>query len=425
MYRDYFPWIQQDDYLEKMEESAVLNTFSRKRIQLSGMEDIFSVRDIEAAAVEAAKLALNFTNQMVNLPRELKDALLADTKEDIVSVKIKDPTTNETTTIQFDRQGGAKRRVLYVLDDVQRGIQETLSSFSSALGITVKIIPTHDHCANVSDSDIEQSCGFMMKYPPLGSLPDGSLPKPIQTLADRMRNKGAMLIYSIPSVETLQYQGYENWVPPPEATIVVGHNARGALAGRKMGFLGTSYAKLVEAFGYSPREGEQPQQQEQQQEAQQQQQQQQSAGVFSSTLSHNPAPASSLASTLASLSSGLSSAPGASSSNAASILRSSKGSAAPLSASATTAGTSSFSYTAKVKPEPLHVTMKQLMSAHAHIGLHAAKWNSKMDAYLLGQKDHVHIFDISKTQPLLRRALGFVSHVVKEGYATVTSYAVH
>ena len=55
------------------------------------------------------------------------------------------------------------------------------------------------------------------------------------------------------------------------------------------------------------------------------------------------------------------------------------------------------------------VTMQQLIETGAHFGHQTHRWNPKMKPYIFGERNGVHILDLSQTVPLLARALEFVS----------------
>jgi len=61
------------------------------------------------------------------------------------------------------------------------------------------------------------------------------------------------------------------------------------------------------------------------------------------------------------------------------------------------------------------VTMQQLIEAGAHFGHQAHRWNPRMKPYIFGQRNGVHILDLSQTVPLFARALDFVSASVAAG----------
>ena len=61
------------------------------------------------------------------------------------------------------------------------------------------------------------------------------------------------------------------------------------------------------------------------------------------------------------------------------------------------------------------VTMQQLLEAGAHFGHQTHRWNPKMKPYIFGDRNGVHIIDLSQTVPLFARALDFVRQAVGAG----------
>src|SRR3954466_965270 len=61
------------------------------------------------------------------------------------------------------------------------------------------------------------------------------------------------------------------------------------------------------------------------------------------------------------------------------------------------------------------VTMQQLLEAGAHFGHQTHRWNPKMKPYIFGDRNGVHIIDLSQTVPLFARALEFVQQTVGRG----------
>lgn len=61
------------------------------------------------------------------------------------------------------------------------------------------------------------------------------------------------------------------------------------------------------------------------------------------------------------------------------------------------------------------VTMQQLIETGAHFGHQTHRWNPKMKPYIFGDRNGVHILDLSQTVPLFARALEFVSSTVASG----------
>lgn len=60
-------------------------------------------------------------------------------------------------------------------------------------------------------------------------------------------------------------------------------------------------------------------------------------------------------------------------------------------------------------------SMRQLIEAGCHFGHNTRRWNPKMDSYLYGVRDGVHIIDLQQTVPLLHRAMQAVHDVVAGG----------
>lgn len=61
------------------------------------------------------------------------------------------------------------------------------------------------------------------------------------------------------------------------------------------------------------------------------------------------------------------------------------------------------------------VSMQQLLEAGAHFGHQTHRWNPKMKPYLFGERNGVHIIDLSQTVPLFARALDFVRQAAASG----------
>ncbi|MDB5738534.1 MAG: ribosomal protein [Sphingomonas bacterium] len=61
------------------------------------------------------------------------------------------------------------------------------------------------------------------------------------------------------------------------------------------------------------------------------------------------------------------------------------------------------------------VSMQQLLDVGAHFGHQTHRWNPKMKPYIFGDRNGVHIIDLSQTVPLMARALDFVDQTVSRG----------
>jgi len=61
------------------------------------------------------------------------------------------------------------------------------------------------------------------------------------------------------------------------------------------------------------------------------------------------------------------------------------------------------------------VSMQQLLEAGAHFGHQTHRWNPKMKPYIFGERNGVHIIDLSQSVPLFARALDFVRQAAASG----------
>ena len=59
-------------------------------------------------------------------------------------------------------------------------------------------------------------------------------------------------------------------------------------------------------------------------------------------------------------------------------------------------------------PNSGDVSMQALLEAGAHFGHQTHRWNPKMKPYIFGERNGIHILDLSQTVPLFARALDFV-----------------
>ncbi|MFN7595934.1 MAG: 30S ribosomal protein S2 [Cereibacter sp.] len=60
-------------------------------------------------------------------------------------------------------------------------------------------------------------------------------------------------------------------------------------------------------------------------------------------------------------------------------------------------------------------TMRQLLEAGVHYGHQTARWNPKMGDYIYGDRNGIHIIDLTQTVPLLDAALNVVRDTVARG----------
>ena len=60
-------------------------------------------------------------------------------------------------------------------------------------------------------------------------------------------------------------------------------------------------------------------------------------------------------------------------------------------------------------------SMSELLEVGAHFGHQKHRWNPKMEPFIFGVRNNIHILDLSQTIPLLHRALTAVRDVTKSG----------
>jgi small subunit ribosomal protein S2 len=60
-------------------------------------------------------------------------------------------------------------------------------------------------------------------------------------------------------------------------------------------------------------------------------------------------------------------------------------------------------------------TMRGLLEAGAHFGHQSHRWNPKMEPFIFGARNNIHIIDLAQTVPLLHQALKAVSDTVARG----------
>ena len=60
-------------------------------------------------------------------------------------------------------------------------------------------------------------------------------------------------------------------------------------------------------------------------------------------------------------------------------------------------------------------TMRQLLEAGVHYGHQTPRWNPKMGEYIYGERNGIHILDLTQTVPLLDQALKVVRDTVAKG----------
>lgn len=63
----------------------------------------------------------------------------------------------------------------------------------------------------------------------------------------------------------------------------------------------------------------------------------------------------------------------------------------------------------------IKISLEELLESGAHFGHQSKRWNPKMEEYLYGEDAGVHVFDLTKTKPLIEEALAFLTKSASEG----------
>lgn len=61
------------------------------------------------------------------------------------------------------------------------------------------------------------------------------------------------------------------------------------------------------------------------------------------------------------------------------------------------------------------LSMRQMLEAGVHFGHQTRYWNPKMDSYIFGQRNKIHIINLEKTLPLFNDAMNFVGKLAANG----------
>jgi len=61
------------------------------------------------------------------------------------------------------------------------------------------------------------------------------------------------------------------------------------------------------------------------------------------------------------------------------------------------------------------ITMRQLLEAGAHFGHRTRYWNPKMDQYIFGSRNRIHIINLEHTLPLLKDACSYAGKIAASG----------
>lgn len=60
-------------------------------------------------------------------------------------------------------------------------------------------------------------------------------------------------------------------------------------------------------------------------------------------------------------------------------------------------------------------TLLEMLKAGVHFGHQKSRWHPKMEQYIFGARNGVHIIDLEKTQERLEKALGYVKNLAAKG----------
>ncbi len=61
------------------------------------------------------------------------------------------------------------------------------------------------------------------------------------------------------------------------------------------------------------------------------------------------------------------------------------------------------------------ITMRQLLDAGVHFGHRTRYWNPKMEPYIYGHRNKIHIINLEETLPLLEDACSYVGRLAANG----------
>ena len=68
------------------------------------------------------------------------------------------------------------------------------------------------------------------------------------------------------------------------------------------------------------------------------------------------------------------------------------------------------------------VDIKQLLEAGVHLGHKTLRWNPKMKKYIFGEKNSIHIIDLTQTVEFIKNALLQVHKVISSGGKLLVVY---
>ena len=59
--------------------------------------------------------------------------------------------------------------------------------------------------------------------------------------------------------------------------------------------------------------------------------------------------------------------------------------------------------------------MKELLESGVHFGHQTRRWNPKMEGYIFGARNGIHIVDLQKTLKMFKEALRYITEAASEG----------
>ena len=62
-----------------------------------------------------------------------------------------------------------------------------------------------------------------------------------------------------------------------------------------------------------------------------------------------------------------------------------------------------------------NVTMRQMLESGVHFGHQTHRWNPRMGQYIYGDRNGIHILDLTQTVPMLDAALNVIRETVAKG----------
>src|SRR5437016_3045286 len=60
-------------------------------------------------------------------------------------------------------------------------------------------------------------------------------------------------------------------------------------------------------------------------------------------------------------------------------------------------------------------SLQELLEAGLHFGHQVKRWNPRMEQYIYGKRDNIHIIDLVKTHEQLQKAVAFLEQAATEG----------